>query len=279
VPPELFEGEQTLVLHTIRYWDCNWMIALENNYDAHNCFYVHRNSLVMLRSRSGGRPRTPLGYRSKVVNNRAVLAMPGAEQHYAKDGRLPYQLYYPRVQGHWPLHRRRLLWTWLFELFDRLNRSRPRFDTPEEWQGLRLPSILRLFFGGPEAMYTRWCVPVEENLTRVVYFRSMRLKTMLGRLYERLTYRLYRDWLFHYNFSDQDYDAMRSTRYQYPEDLSLTDSVMVTFRRVVTTQARGRKGPEEQAELTKAEKVLQEAPVSKQDPSVVTKPALPFIPT
>src|SRR4051794_22191756 len=29
IPPEFFEPE-SVVEHTIRYWDCNWMIALEN---------------------------------------------------------------------------------------------------------------------------------------------------------------------------------------------------------------------------------------------------------
>jgi hypothetical protein len=34
-----------------------------------------------------------------------------------------------------------------------------------------LLSMQRRFSAGPGAMYTRWCVPVEEGLTRVVYFR------------------------------------------------------------------------------------------------------------
>jgi len=39
VPPELFEAdERTTVFHTIRYWHCNWMVALENTLDSHNCF-------------------------------------------------------------------------------------------------------------------------------------------------------------------------------------------------------------------------------------------------
>ena len=36
------------------------MIALENTLDAHNCFWVHRNAIIQLRNRFGGRPRTPL---------------------------------------------------------------------------------------------------------------------------------------------------------------------------------------------------------------------------
>ncbi|MCE2470227.1 MAG: Rieske 2Fe-2S domain-containing protein, partial [Dehalococcoidia bacterium] len=216
IPPELFEGEETILLNTIRYWHCNWMIALENQSDAHNCFWVHRNSFIQLRSRTGGRPRTPMGYRSASVKDVAVVPQRGAERYYADEkGRIPYQMYYPRVGGYWPKRRYRLLWTWFFEFFDRLNAKRPRFDTPEEWRGMHLPGMHRLYFGGPGAMYTRWCVPVDKDLTRVVYFRTMRIKTGLGRAWERLTYLLYRNFLFHYNFSDQDYDAMRTTRYQH----------------------------------------------------------------
>ena len=240
IPPELFEGGETLFLNTIRYWHCNWMIALENQSDAHNCFWVHRNSFVQLRSRTGGRPRTPMGYRSTRVNDVAVLAQRGAEQYYVdENGKVPYQMYYPRIGGHWPKHRYRLLWTWFFEAIDRLNAKRPRFDTPEEWRGMHLPGMHRLFFGGPSAMYTRWCVPVENDLTRVVYFRTMRIKTPIGRFWERLTYVLYRNFLFHYNFSDQDYDAMRTTRYQHPEYLSATDSHVVSQRRLMVEKARG----------------------------------------
>jgi phenylpropionate dioxygenase-like ring-hydroxylating dioxygenase large terminal subunit len=259
VPPEFFEDNpETIVLHTIRYWDCNWLIAMENNYDAHNAFYVHRNSLVFLRTRYGGRIRTPQGYRAKTVNNKAVVPSAGAEQYYADEtGKVPYQLYYPRVDGYWPQHRWRLLWAWVYDFFSRRNQKRPIFQTPEEWQGPHLPGMLRIFFGGPSAMYTRWTVPVERDLSRVFYFRSMRIKSRLGRLWERVTYRLYRDWFLHYNFSEQDYDAMRSTRYHYPEYLSATDSVMVGIRRLVAQHARGieRTGDVEDDALENEERV------------------------
>jgi phenylpropionate dioxygenase-like ring-hydroxylating dioxygenase large terminal subunit len=260
LPPEFFEGEATLVLNTLRYWHCNWMIGLENQSDSHNCFWVHRDSLMQLRSRTGGRARTPLGYRSERVNDKATIPLRGAEQYYFEDGKMPYKLYYPRAQAYWPLHSWRLLWTWFFEFFDKRNTNRERFDTPEEWRGMRLPGMHRLYFGGPSAMYTRWCVPVDKDLTRVVYFRSMRIPTKLGRVWETLTYKLYRNWFAHYNFSDQDYDAMRSTRYQYPEYLSATDSHVVAQRRLLTDYARGAEKfrTVEVAEETTSEKLVAE---------------------
>jgi hypothetical protein len=42
---------------------------------------------------------------------------------------------------------------------------------------MHLPSMQRLFSAGPSAIYTRWCVPVEEGLIRVVYFRSRRVRS------------------------------------------------------------------------------------------------------
>ncbi len=240
VPPELFEDNEMVFLSTIRYWHCNWMIALENQSDAHNCFWVHRDSIIQLRSRTGGRPRTPMGYHSTNVKNVAVVASRGVEQYYkGEDGKVPYQMYYPRINAKWPKHQFRLMWTWFFEIFDRFNSKRRPFDTPEEWQGMHLPGMHRLRFGGPSVMYTRWCVPVEKDLSRVVYFRSYRIKTKLGRLWERVTFKLYRNYLFHYNFSDQDYDAMRTTRYQHPEYLSATDSHVVGQRKLMVEHARG----------------------------------------
>jgi hypothetical protein len=118
VPPELFEAdERTTVFHTIRYWHCNWMIALENTLDSHNCFWGHRNAIIQLRNRFGGRPRTPLGYRTKIVNHKAAVVADrgGAANYYAKDGTVPYQMYYPRTGGYWPPTRFRLLWIWFFE--------------------------------------------------------------------------------------------------------------------------------------------------------------------
>ena len=72
IPPEFFEPKTTLILTTWRYWHCNWMIALENNGDSHNMWYVHRNSFRQLRTSAGGRQRMPIGYRMNTVNNHAI---------------------------------------------------------------------------------------------------------------------------------------------------------------------------------------------------------------
>jgi phenylpropionate dioxygenase-like ring-hydroxylating dioxygenase large terminal subunit len=244
VPPEFFEGEESVVLHAVRYWHCNWMVALENTADAHNCFWVHRDSLYFLHNRYGGRPRTPLGYKTQIVNDRAAILVgrDDTRAYYQQDGKVPYQMHYPGVNGQWPLHRWRLLWCWAYELWDRRNVNKPRFQVPDEWaMGMHLPSQQRIYSGsgGPGSMYTRVCVPVEENLTRVYYYRSRRIPTRPGRFVERLAFKLYRNFISHYNFSDQDYDAMRTVRYDVPEYLSSTDSSLITQRRLIAQHARG----------------------------------------
>jgi hypothetical protein len=82
---------------------------------------VLRNALRILKSRLGGRPRTPLGCRVTLVNEKNVHYRPGegkshVEKYYEYENAVvPYQMYYPGVDGLWPLHRWRLLWTWIFD--------------------------------------------------------------------------------------------------------------------------------------------------------------------
>ena len=259
IPPEFFDGDETLVFTTFRYWECNWMVALENAYDAHVGFWVHRNSIRGLRGRNGIVSRTPIGARPKIINNRVVVPDRSSSQNYYAQGeeRAPHQLYYPRVAGYWPLHRYRLLWTWLTERIDSRIQKKPRFESPEEWaNGQRLPSMVRNHHWNH--MYTRWCVPVEKDLTRVVYFHAARPPGWLARLYERVQFRLFHNFQHNFNFSDQDYDSMRSTRWQHPEYLSSTDTCTATFRRLIAEHARGAPQEAEVVETTTAERRVAE---------------------
>jgi phenylpropionate dioxygenase-like ring-hydroxylating dioxygenase large terminal subunit len=272
IPPEFFEP-QTMVQWAFRYWACNWMIALENTGDAHNRFYVHRDSFRLLRSRLGGRPRTPMGLRVKIVNDKSVNRAERQvrnmfsvdpdekddhpERYYVKDNKLNYQFHHPRVDGHWPLHRWRLIWTWFFDIFERRKAKQPRYHNPPEWEGQRLPGMVRN--NHHTHLYTRWAVPVDKDLTRAVYFFTSRPKNWIGRLYDKVTYTLFINWMVHFNFSDQDYDAMRSARYQYPEYLSSSDNPVIALRRLVGQRARGIKSGVDVVEETTAERLVREA--------------------
>ena len=240
-------------------FDCNWVLVLENTMDSHNAFMVHRNALRILKSRLGGRPRTPFGYRVTLVNEKTVHYRPGegkshVEKYYEDDnGIVPYQMYYPGVDGVWPLHRWRLLWTWIF---DRKARSRGQIpgrlqpkqaSSPDvnEWNGTRLPGMSRT--GGNNEFFrsTRWAVPVEANLTRMVYLNVERYASrpgMIRRLWSGVTWP-YRNWELNFNFRNQDYDAEKYVQYASPEYLSSTDSVVVAMRRLFVEHARGRAAP------------------------------------
>lgn len=249
LPPEFFE-DSTLTKYAWTYWKCNWMVAWENTLDAHNQFFVHRDSVRMLLRSSGGRLRTPLGPRAKVLGGttlhperRADGTLEAAARgksptsYYAgEDGKVPYQMYYPRVQGWWPKYRTRRLWTWASErIAEQRRRMTPVYEIGDEWLGQRLPGLVRHRHW--DTLYTRWSIPVEDDLTRVFYMLSARPRTRVGRIWQHVRYPVY-NWAVHFNFSNQDYGAMESTRYSEPEHLSATDSYMVGLRRLVVEHAR-----------------------------------------
>lgn len=252
IPPEIFEPHN-IFRPSFCMFDCNWVVVLENTFDAHNAFMIHRNSMRILPSRLGGRPRTPLGYRVKIVNNKVVHYQPGGDKsntekyYYDEKGNIPYQMYYPGVDGVWPLHRWRLLWTWFFDWRTRRRgqepgRQRPAIEGPDvnEWNGTRLPGMSRT--GGSNKFFrsTRWPVPVEENLTRMVYLNVERYSkpaNVLRRFWSGMTWP-YRNWELNFNFRNQDYDAEKYTQYSMPEYLSSTDSVVAAMRRLFVEHAR-----------------------------------------
>ena len=171
------------------------------------------------------------------------------EKYYeGEDGKVPYQMYYPGVDGVWPLHRWRLLWTWFYDW-----RARHRGQSPgrlqprqagapdvNEWNGTRLPGMSRT--GGNNEFFrsTRWAVPVEDNLTRMVYLNVERYSqkpNVMRRLWSSVSWP-YRNWELNFNFRNQDYDAEKYVQYALPEYLSSTDSVVVAMRRLFVEHAR-----------------------------------------
>jgi phenylpropionate dioxygenase-like ring-hydroxylating dioxygenase large terminal subunit len=267
LPPELFDEPHTLLRWSCQVMHCNWILVLENTNDAHNAFYVHRNCISVLRSRLGGRPRTPLGYRTKIINDRRTgrpvnanytvgAGVANTERYYYdEDGNIPYQMYYPGVDGVWPLHRWRLMWTWIWSRKARNTKAsgqrwgdgrnqgvnnQSRQD--DDWQGTRLPGISAKGTGGKSKYRShRWAVPIENDMTRVVYLNIERYMTkpnILLRIYKGFTWP-YRNWNHNFNFRYADLDAERTCRYDLPEYLSATDSTVVVIRKVLTEYARG----------------------------------------
>ena len=232
------------------------MFPLENSVDAHNRFFVHRNALFYLKSRHGGRLRTPIGRKSQILNGKTAYPIPDdSELYYPKkygvDQRKIDQLLYPRVKANWPLHKWRLLWVWYFDLYARVHlmnrlRRKPRsqwrkkgFEMPAEWRGVRLPGMTRPFFASTGCMNTRWAVPVEGNLTRIWYFSAWRNRGKIRRFMTRTSFKLYKRAVFDLDYGGQDYRAAKSVRYNNPERLSASDSHLIQIRTLITEYGRG----------------------------------------
>ncbi len=230
VPPQ-FLDEKALVLGTMTYWEgCNWRQALENINDSH-VQYLHRNSLRMLKY-----PTSMMGTgapRPSVINGRALT---NGRPPVAVD-KEPYKHYFPELGERWPRSRWRLAWTWLFALIEKRTPKQPLKITDREWETTHLPGMLNGLRRG--YIYTRMVIPVGADRTRLFYFHSTKPSSRLGRLYEKLMFYGYRNWIHNYNFSDQDGKANTYLYYDRPEYLSATDSTTpIAWRRLVL-RARG----------------------------------------
>jgi hypothetical protein len=191
-----------------------------------------------------GRPRSVI---PKVVNNRAIVGLRPDRQSAPGVPAPPpptpeaYQDYYPARGGNWPKHRHRLRWTWLFDPKEQRRAQMPPFHDSEEWgrdgQLLHhLPSMFR--YDHKFSVYTRYAVPVEENLSRMVYFHAVRHRGALAKLYERVHFRVFYNWAMNTNFSQQDLYVMGGQRYDRPEKLSGTDAEIIAWRKL-WLKARG----------------------------------------
>ncbi len=233
VAPEQFEPG-AMVLYATEHWNCNWLVALDNGIDSH-VSYVHRDAIRTLMFPIN--PRGPVQGRSKVINGRAVLAPPRFDSSGRRIQPLPHQNYFPGIDAVWPKRNLRRFWRWLFVYAARRNARLPTWECPEEWtNGTHLPSTFRS--DHKTDMYTRCAVPVTEKLTRVIYFKAVRPKSWVGRLYERVHYRLYGRWMQVTNFSNQDRSVGEPQRFDTPEYLSATDAYNIVLRRLFL-QARG----------------------------------------
>jgi hypothetical protein len=148
-----------------------------------------------------------------------------------------YREYYPGLDARWPKHRWRLYWTWAFSWTARRARKRQTvFQNPEWRAGHHLPSTTRVYYS--THMYTRLCVPITEDTTRVWYYHYAQPKTALGKFWEKLHFRLYHNWDMNVNFSTQDKTVLAPSYYDKPEKLSVSDVATIEWRKLLM-RARG----------------------------------------
>ena len=91
-------------------------------------------------------------------------------------------------------------------------------------------------------MYTRMCVPIDEDSTRMVFYHTTRPGNLLGRVYEQVQYFLWHHWVMINQFSSQDAKIMIPQRYDTPEKLSGTDAEIIQWRKLlqrVAIEGRG----------------------------------------
>ncbi|MEQ9642307.1 MAG: Rieske 2Fe-2S domain-containing protein [Alphaproteobacteria bacterium] len=239
VPPEFFEGEETMLFTAVRDWPVNWRVALENSLDSH-VMYVHRNALLQLKEAVAQFGR--FGYYPRIVNDKTCIGYIGDPPTFG-------QHYYPKLGAFWPKTDWRRYWLWMFRFSAKVWTDFPPYNGDEEWDmhtevngqrvrsgGHHLPTMFRFDFG--THMYTRACVPIDEETTRVIYYHSVRRPTALGRLKHKLYFYLFLTWAMHDNFSEQDHRVMAPQRYDTPEKLSGTDAQVIAWRKLLL-KARG----------------------------------------
>ncbi len=245
LPPELFDG--SVVFHDETRWPTNSRVALENMNDNH-VRYVHRNALQLLMLPFG---KISLAGARSIINGGGVRLTTYADDSLRSR---PYREWFPGVSGYWPKHRYRLAWTWLFDLkpfrwialtgseaYQEEDPPHPYLgetELAEEWnQGPHMPGMMRIDMGG--LLYTRWCVPVDRDSTRLFYLyaarpRNRRELAFLRYLKNPITWRL----LHTRNLGLQDGGVLQETRYDTPERFSAFDVETAAWRRLAILSAR-----------------------------------------
>jgi nitrite reductase/ring-hydroxylating ferredoxin subunit len=229
---ELFDD--SFVQHDTTIWRCNWRPALENLQDAH-APYVHRNAIRMLNN--------PILKRS-FAGARPLYAGGGARLSHYTDGKRkdsPYQEYFSGVDGYWPKHRWRLLWTWLFKASwqrrPHQGTGRASYLNDPEWgNGPHMPGMQRIDNGWSQ--YTRWCVPVDANTTRVFNLHATRPPNGWARLRDRVLYPIRQRWLQYRDFGGQDDRTLVDFDFTRPEHFSEFDVETMGWRTLAILSAQ-----------------------------------------
>ncbi|MCI0846751.1 MAG: Rieske 2Fe-2S domain-containing protein [Chloroflexi bacterium] len=251
VPEEFFQ-DTSLVLFRTTDWPVNWRVALENSMDSH-VYYVHRDSILML----ARGPQDPYGRSPRirpVFTGNGFNVIWGDQERVGNPrrawgfrdyidifrGKFPYQDSYEGL-GRWPKGKWRLLWNWIFIPANKRRYNRPPQTTNPLWgPGHHLPGMFRS--DSRTHIYTRMCVPIDEATTRIVYYHTTRPSNLLGRIYERVHFLLWHNWVQNIQFSNQDAKVMATQRYDTVEKLSGTDSEIIQWRKLlqrVAIEGRG----------------------------------------
>lgn len=237
LPLELFDG--SFIQHDATIWHLNWRPALENLSDNHTG-YIHRNAIQVLMQ-----PFMKFSYKGA----RTLLSGGGCGLTYYSDGTertRPYREYFPEVDGFWPKHAYRRSWIWIFALRplhwmwkfgDGYPPSAWYHPGSHEWNsGPHMPGMQRIC--GGSALYTRWCVPIDENSTKEFYMWATRPKSSRSRFWKGITYIFAQRLFRNRNLGFQDGNVLAKLRYDLPERFSNYDLETMGWRRLAILSAR-----------------------------------------
>jgi phenylpropionate dioxygenase-like ring-hydroxylating dioxygenase large terminal subunit len=205
--PEAFLQSDSVIVGRITERRGNWRYAAENGFDEAHAKYLHRyGSLRTLFS------QLPAWGIPKIVQDEPWITR-------AKiPGQAAFESDYPGL-GRWPKTR---FWKKII---------RRRGGT----LSVRLPGLLRSQYLA-DAHY-EWYVPIDEHQHRYLQFLVTRARG-LGALFYRLRYFLYRRWLFHVQFNNQDAWMVELMPETSPERLFRPDVSITAWRRLCE-HARG----------------------------------------
>lgn len=201
--PEAFLHPDAVVVGRITVRPGNWRYAAENGFDEAHAKYLHRyGSLWTMFKRMPGWSITRIVREGDWITRANDQA--GFETEYPGLGRWPRLHFWNRIRGRGSLY-------------------------------IRLPGCLRSQYQ-THAHY-EWYVPVDKDHHRYVQFLVTRARGWQALEY-RLRYWLYRRWLFHVQFNNQDGWMVELMPETAPERLFRPDVSITAWRRLCE-HARG----------------------------------------
>jgi len=146
----------------------------------------------------------------------------GVRLTYYADGKRqdsPYREYFAGVDDYWPKNRWRMLWAWAFKgTWQRRPHQgfkRAQYNPDPKWgNGPHMPGMQRIDNGWSQ--YTRWCVPIDAETTRVFYIHATRPKTPWARLRDIALFPIRQRYLQYRQFGGQDDKALLDFRFDQP---------------------------------------------------------------
>lgn len=202
IPEELLEPGVAMQFR-ITVQEGNWRFAVENHYDDAHGNYLHRDALFSIFWRL---PAWKTGIR--IVRDGKWL-----DRQF---DRIEFEGDFPGL-GRWP---RSGFWRW--------NRKYVRV-------AVRLPSIGRIAY--PEFTAYKFFTPVDRG--HVIFVQILtRGTSALGGLVFGVRYWLYRRWLYHVQFNNQDLLAVKTSHNPDPERLFGPDISITAWRKLCCDEAR-----------------------------------------